>query len=706
MLENAKWIAKEDISEIKASPMFRKTFNLSEEIKKAELNICGLGLACSFVNGQEISDEVLSTPFTKYDTRVIYNTYDITSFLQLGKNVLGVILGNGCYFVTYYRWDVYKPAWFHHPKLAAQLEITYKSGEIELISSDTSWKCTDSAVLYNETRRGEIFDARLYDKDWATANFNDSTWQNAFICRGPGGAPEPRKIPPIRVKKRLKAKYIGNNVYDIGENISGWAHIKVKGGARGQRITMRYSELLHEDGTIAPERLNTIIGSTTHFDEYIMSGNGVEEWAPRFAYHGFRYVEVTGAPDEFELVGEMIYTDFEVIGNFSCSDEMLNKIHAAARQSTLSNFVGLPTDCPQREQNAWTGDALLSAEQTLMNFDAVSSYKKWLVDICDTQRPSGQICCIAPTAGWGYNWGSGPAWDSVLILLPYYIYYYTGDLSAVKSFWENMQSYMRFMESMSDNDMVCFGLGDWCAPDGVETCPVELTDTAYFYINNKIMSRCADLLGKDGSHYAQRSEEIKTAVRRKYIENDMFLGNNTTAIACAIYQDLYNSDEKPLAAEYLSQLIEKREFHIDCGILGMKYIFNALSEYGYAQTVYKLCLNPEYPSYAYWINHGMTTLCEKWDMTDSCNHHMFSEIEMWMYKHIAGIHIEEGGKSVIIKPCPISEITSVHAKHRDIEVIINNGQITINSGVPGVLEVQKKKIAFSAGRNNFILQAK
>jgi alpha-L-rhamnosidase len=695
MFEKAKWIAKEDISEIKAAPLMRKTFYISERPVKAELNICGLGLARSFINGREVGDEVLSTPFTKYDTRVIYNTYDVTDLLTEGKNALGVILGNGCYFVTYYRWDVYKPSWLHHPKLAAELVITYESGKTEKILSDSSWKTSDSAVIYNETKRGEIFDARLYDENWAKADFDDTDWDNVFICRSPGGVTEPRTIPPIRVKKRLKAKYIGNNVYDIGENISGWARIKISGGICGQKITIRYSERLHDDGTIAPEYLNTIIGSDTHCDEYIISGSEKEEWAPSFAYHGFRYAEVTGAPENFELIGEMIHTDFETIGEFSCSDDMLNKIHEAALQSILTNFVGLPTDCPQREQNGWTGDALLSAEQTLMNFDAVSSYKKWLRDIVDTQRPSGQICCIAPTAGWGYNWGSGPAWDSILIQLPYYIYYYTGDLSVVKEFWDNMKLYMQFMESMADNDFVCFGLGDWCPPEGAKPCPTELTDTAYFYVNNKIMARCEELLGSDGTYYKQRAESIKAAVREKYIDNDMFLNDNTTAIACAIYQDLYNDDEKPKAAKHLSELYEKNGFHINNGILGIKYLFTALSEYGYAETVYKLCVNPQCPSYAYWINNGMTTLCEKWDMSDSCNHHMFSEIETWLYKHIAGIHIDEGGKSVRIKPCLIPEIKSVRAKHGNIEVVIENGKITINSDVPGVIEIGEQKQEFS-----------
>lgn len=701
MFENAKWIAKDAvIDKISPAPMFRKSFDINKDIKKATLNICGLGLLLCYVNGEKVSDEVLATPYTKYDTRVIYNTYDVTKLLKSGKNVIGCILGNGCYFVTYYRWDYFKPDWLSHPKMIASLEIEYADGKKELITSDTSWKTSDSAIIYNETKRGEIFDARLFDSNWDMPEYDDSLWNFAFVCRGAGGLFEERTIPPIRVTKQFKAEYLGNNVYDIGQNISGWARIKAE-GERGTEITLRYSEKLHEDGTIAPELLNSILGSDTHFDKYIMSGNGVEEWAPSFAYHGFRYVEVTGAPEKFELIGEFIHSDLEVIGEFNCNDDMLNKIHHASVMSTLSNFVGLPTDCPQREQNAWTGDALVSLDQTMMNFDAVSSYIKWLTDIKDTQRPNGQICCMAPSAGWGYNWGSGPAWDSILIYLPYYIYYFTGKNDIIEQTWDSMALYMEFMESMAEDNLVCFGLGDWCPPKDVKVCPTVITDTAYFYVNNKIMARCAEIIGKDGSVYKKRAEEIKNSFREKFIEKDKYLDDNTCAIACGIYQDLYTDDEKPVMAKYLSELIAKRGYHIDCGILGLKYLFSALSEYGYAETVYKLVTNPQYPSYAYWINNGMTTLCETWEMNDSCNHHMYSEVDMWFYKHIAGIQIDEGGKSVTIKPAFLENVSSVTAKYRGVEVEIENDKIKIKSDIPGKFVNDDKEISFKPGFNEF-----
>ena len=484
----------------------------------------------------------------------------------------------------------------------------------------------------------------------------------------------------------------------MGQNISGWVRIEVN-GKRGAEVIIRYAEMLNDDGSIAPERLNTITGSATHTDKYILSGGGTEKWSPRFAYHGFRYAEITGDFDSIEIVGEVVHSAVEIIGCFKCSNDMLNKIHAASVQSTLTNIQSVITDCPQREQNGWTGDALLSAEQSLMNFDMTAVYKKWLVDICDTQRPNGQICCIAPTGGWGYNWGSGPAWDSALILIPYYIYFYTGDKSVLANVWNNMKAYMRFIESVSDNNEVCFGLGDWCAPKGAEVCPTVITDTAYFYVDNKIMAECAEILGEDGAKYKKRAAEIKNSFREKYIKNDFYLGDNTTAIACAIYQDLYNDDEKALAAKRLNELYADSGYHIDCGILGIKYLFTALSEYGFAETAYKLVTNPNCPSYAYWILNGMTTLCENWDMSDSCNHHMFSEVDMWFYKYIGGIRIDKGAKTAHIKPCRLSEIEWVRASYGGISVYYDSEKIEIESDIPLIYDDGENEIRLESGRH-------
>jgi len=406
-------------------------------------------------------------------------------------------------------------------------------------------------------------------------------------------------MPPIKVIKTLKATKINDKVYDIGQNISGWAKIKTSGNV-GTEITLKYAEKLNDDGSIDNEHINKFTkDDMAHCDKYILKGNGIEEWEPRFAYHGFRYVEVTNAPEDFELVGRVVNTDIATIGEFECSDEMLNKIHDASKWSTLTNYHGIPTDCPHREQNGWTGDALLSAEQALMNFDMVASYKKWLNDFKDVQRPNGQLPGIIPTSSWGYNWGSGPAWDSSLILIPYYIYNYTGDKSAIEQMWDNMELYMDYMASMAEDYIVDFGLGNWCPPPNSKICEAIVTDTAYYYANAITMAKCAKVLNNGGEEYRILAENVRDAFRAKFIKDGIVMGDCQTSIACGIYQGLYNNDEIPFTVKRLVELIDEKDGHIDCGILGTKYIFSALSDNGYADVDYKMIINPTMPSYAF-----------------------------------------------------------------------------------------------------------
>lgn len=696
MFENAKWIARRDSEEELPAPLLRKSFDLDKEIKNASLAICGLGLGEYYINGEKVSDEVLITPYTNYDKTVIYSVFNVTKQLCKGANAVGAILGNGCYYVTKPRWDVFKPAWMHHPKLIAQLDITYEDGSTLQINSGKDWKTNDSALIYNRTKRGEYYDARKEIKDWCRPEYDDTRWDNAFICRSPGGVIRKMKHPPIRITKEYPAHKISDTVYDLGQNISGW--VKIKGKAkRGTKIIIKYAECLDQNGLPDYDKLNTIIGAETHTDTYIFSGKGVEEWSPRFVYHGFRYFEILGAPAGIEVTGQMLHTDVDVIGDFECSDEMLNKLHHMTRISTLTNLHGVPTDCPQREQNGWTGDALLSCEQSLMNYDMTSVYDKWLRDIRDVQRPSGQIPSICPTAGWGYNWSSGPAWDSFLIQCPYLIYKNTGSTAIIKKMWTSMKKYMEFMQSMTDNYLQDYGLGDWCPPDNAPRTPTELTDTAYYYTDAVIMAKCASLTEDDPKPYMELAKEIRRAFREKYVTDGIVNVKTQTALACAIYNGLLADSETAENARILNELVVNNSYNTTCGILGNKFIYSALSDNGYAETAYKMTVNPDYPSYAYWVNNGMTTLCEMWDMKDSLNHHMYSEVDMWFYKHLSGINID--ADRVIIKPSFLPQLSYVKAHHRGIYVEWDESTITVNSDRDFTLIINNSEYKYEKGQH-------
>ena len=528
--------------------------------------------------------------------------------------------------------------------------------------------------------------------------FDESKYGNAKICRAPGGVLKLDKSPGIKVIRTVTPVSVDKDIYDFGEAISGWAKIRAKGEA-GREIKLEYAEII-ENGEVHPH-INCFLERTgsTHinYDSYIMKGDGQENYAPAFCYHGFRYVKVSGAPENFEIEAQVVHTDLKKIGFFECSDDMLNKIHDASVRSLITNYVGMPTDCPHREQNGWTGDAALSCQQMLFNFDVYPAYEKWMDDILDAQRPSGQLPGIIPTGGWGFNWGSGPAWDACIIIMPWQIYQNTGKKEILIKMWDGMNRYMDYISHMAEGYIVDFGLGDWCPPDWDDVTPAVVTDTALYHVFAKIMAKISEVLGEDGTEYVRLASCIKEAFRNKFFGNEEF-EKKQTYLACIVYQGICEDNECQFYADKLAERIKENGYRFDCGILGIKYVFSVLSDYGYADVAYKAVINPEMPSYAYWMNKGFNTLCESWDITNSCNHHMFSEVDHWFYRHLAGIRLDETG--LVIKPSFV--VDWVKAKHCGIEVSWDSEKIEIISPVPATLEMDGKMYPVNIGENKFV----
>jgi len=686
------------------SYLFRKDFTVSELPVKAELKICALGLGEYRLNGQAVTDEVLCTPFTQYDKRVIYQVYDVTGLLVMGENVLAAHVGNGFYNNNMYTWNDVLTAWKDVPKLFAHLTLTFASGEQEIIRTDRSWKWADGPSIYNHMRQGEICDASLRQPGYDTAGFDDAAWKKAAIAHEPGGAMETTDMPPIKVIRTLQPVKIAEDIYDFGENISGWAKVTAT-GEKGQEIRLIYDDKMNPDGSFFGNcgmfaRMENM--TLCNEDVFILSGAEKEEFRPTFCYHGFRYVKVENAPADFTIEAEVVHTDLKKVGNFRCDNEMLNKIHEACVRATLANYVGIPTDCPHREQNGWTGDAQLSSNQALLNFDIERAYAKWLRDFKDAQRGNGQLPGIIPCAGWGYNWGSGPAWDSALFLIPWNVYVTTKKTAIIEDLWENMVLYMAYFERMAEDDIACFGLGDW-VPVKEPIIPTEVTDTAYFYVDMLLMGKMAEVLGKDSSYYFKRAKEIKETWRKNFWlgERRKELEGFQTFWGCAIYQGLLEEEEIPEAARRLAELVKENDYHIDCGILGTQYIFSSLSDHGYADVLYKMVTNPEYPSYAYWINQGSTTLCEDWKMASSQNHHMFSEVDRWLYRYVGGIQLNEDG--VVIKPLLIPEVNEVTVEHNGIKVERKGKQVTVTLPMAATIDNGSQRYTAEAGTHEFIL---
>ncbi len=673
--QGAKWIAGD--SEIgDNSRMLRREFSAKEGLKRATLYCCGLGYGVYTINGENVTDEVLVTPFTRYDRTVLYNTFDVTRCIRAGKNAIGVHLGNGFYNDNCPTWDFDKADWRSHPKLILELVLEYGDGSMERVVSDASWSGHSGPILYNHMRGGEVYDARLLEDGWDRPDFAGK-WEPAFICRSPGGILRPAELPPIRIIERLPMREIEPGLYDSGVNISGWVRIRVRGKA-GDTVSLRYAEYLNPDGTLNEMISLFTKGMLKHEDRYILRGSGTEEYAPSFVYHGFRYVSVRTDAELVSIETEIVHTDLRIVGEFECSDPMLNRIHEAARRATLNNYMGIPTDCPHREQNGWTGDALFSCEQSIMNYDMTPAYRKWMNDFKDVQRPDGQLPGIIPTSGWGFNWGNGPLWDGALIMIPYYTYQLTGDDSLIRQMWENMKRYMDFLSRMADAGIVNFGLQDWSAPKCAVWCPPKVTDTAWYYADAKVMSRCCALLGEPDP-YRELADTVRAAYRREFL-GDAELEKSQTFLACGLYWGMYEGEEIPQTAAKLAALVEENDGRIACGTHGTKCIFTALSENGYAELVYRMVTNPEMPSYRYWIDHGATTLCEQWGFDDdSRNHHMFSEVDYWFYRYVAGIRLSDEGLE--IRPCFLKELDWVQAHRGDIEVRWNRTHLIVKAPV-------------------------
>ncbi len=693
------------------APYFRKVFSVGEAVDSATLYISGLGYFKATINALPVSDEVLAQAYTKYDSTVLYSTYDITDKISKGKNSIGVVLGNGWYnCFTQDVWNSREATWRSLPKLIAEIHITYSDGNRETIISDSSWRCSIGPIVFNGIRNGEFYDARLEDKHWDMVNYNDSDWSSACIARCPGGILKSFEAEPIRITRRFKPVNSwktpeGTYIFDMGINMAGFCNIGFK-GKKGTEITVRYSERLADDEIHINQKNISVFVKSGEFqtDKYTKGTDETEYWHPEFVYHGFNYVEIINCESEPDVEAMMINTDFARIGWFECSNEILNALYRASNQATVSNFHGLPTDDPHREKNAWTGDISLSAEQMLINFDTAPIFTKWLGDIRDSQKPDGSIPCVVPSTGWGYNWGNGPDWSSALTLIPWYIYLYKGNIDIIRENYDAIKKHFGYMEAMEEESILKYGIGDWCPPfEGKALsvtmssfeCPVEVTDTAYYFNAAETLSKMAGLLGieKDKHVYSEKAKKIKEDFRRHFYDEKKgsVLSDCQTSLSCMIYQGLGNEAEIPVILKNIMSAISMKDFHQDTGILGNKYLHNILGEAGLMDVSLRMILNPTFPSFRNWIDRGATTLWECWNGEGSRNHHMFSDFIAVFFKYLGGIKPDESGpgfKKIIMEPQVNCGLDWVRAEHKTENGLVSvkwekkNGETLFEISIP------------------------
>lgn len=679
------WIGDGKDINYEAAPYFRKKFATNKTIKSARAYIAVAGLYELYINGEKIGNHRLDPMYTRFDRRNLYVTYDVTEQLRNGQNAIGVLLGNGWYnHQSKAVWDFDRAPWRNRPTFCMDLRITYSDGTVETIPTDLSWKTSSGALIFNGIYTGEHYDARLEQKGWNTPDFDDSKWHGVGFRGVPSQNVKAQQIRPIHNVLTLPAKSFNKiddktYVFDFGQNMSGVTHIKLS-GQEGTEVRIMHGERLFDNGRIDMSNIDVYYRGDKEKDPFqtdilILSG-GEDEFMAKFNYKGFRYVEVTSDKpielDQNSLTAYFMHSDVPPVGTIKTSSELVNKLWWATNNAYLSNLMGYPTDCPQREKNGWTGDGHFAIETALYNFDGITVYEKWLADHRDEQQPNGVLPDIIPTGGWGYGTDNGLDWTSTIAIIPWNLYMFYGDSKPLSDCYENIKRYVDYVDRTSPNHLTTWGRGDWVPVKSRSN--KEFTSSVYFYVDTRILANAARLFKKqaDYEHYTALAEKIKKAVNDKYLnkETGIYAEGSQTELSVPLQWKIVPEEMIAKVAQNLAKKVEEAGFHLDVGVLGAKAILNALSENGYPEVAYKVAAQDTYPSWGWWIVNGATTLLENWDLKAerdiSDNHMMFGEIGGWFYKGLGGIFPDPeqpGFKHILLRPNFVKELKHFEAQH-------------------------------------------
>lgn len=667
-----------------AAPYFRKPFAVKEKPVSATLYVTALGIVYPHLNGKLVGNEVLTPGWTSYRNRLLVTKHDVTDLIDAGDNVVGSIVGDG-WAVGYLGWEGQKEIYSDRPALYLQLDLEYADGSKESIGTDTSWKYSSGAVQENDLYNGETYDSRLEPTGWDTASFDHSGWKLAQLFDWDVDTLELQTSEPIRRTEVLQPKEIlmspsGKTIIDFGQNISGWVRIHVQGAA-GDIVTLRHAELLTPDGELEPRTLR----KAKSIDHYILSGEGIETWEPQFTFHGFRYAEIDGWPGDLtkeDVQAIVIHTDMKRIGWFETSNPLLNRLHENALWGMRGNFVGLPTDCPQRDERlGWTGDINAFGPTAAFLYDVQPLLKSWLQDVAVEQQVEGSVPQYVPSLS---SYPSPPTalWGDVVISLPWALYQAYGDKSILENTYSSMTMYMDDVAGrLDENDLWSSGFqyGDWLDPDAPEDnaaggkTDAHLVGAAFLAKTSKELSQIAALLGRaeDRAKYDDLAKRTRHAFRREYVSEAGRVVNETaTAYSLAIEFGLFDEAQLEHAGNRLAEIVRGADYRISTGFAGTPYAAPALARTGHIEDAYSLLLQTESPSFLYPVLHGATTIWERYDAVradgtlhpssmTSLNHYALGAICSWMHEAIGGLTpLEPGYSRMLIAPKPGGGLTS------------------------------------------------
>jgi alpha-L-rhamnosidase len=701
-----QWITHPSWTYGQPLPIFVRQFTAQKPVRNARLYVTGLGVYVVTLNGRPVTDDVLAPGNTAFAKRVEYATYDITGQLAGGANAIGIQLGNGSYnaVLTPGHYMDFVNESSAPLKLIAQLELTYTDGASQTVASGPDWRTALGPTMVSTWYGGEEYDARRELAGWDSPGADLSKWEFAVATTPPAEATQLswRPAPPVRAVGAVNTQAItqplpGVYVFDMGVNFAGWQQLKVSGPA-GTKVTMMIAEQLYPYGTVDQSQITK---NYPVIDTYVLSGNGVETWHPKFEYHGFRYLQVSGLPappDNSTITGIILRGDNESAGSFSSSNDLLNSIHRIIDRAIQSNMMSIFTDCPDREKLGWLADMQGIFPSIARNYD-IAAYERTVVrNMADAQTDLGLVPDFVPEyVVYDDGFRDDPNWGDAIILTPWSLYETYGDRRILEDYYPGMQRYFTYLTSKSQGNLLDYGLNDWITPD--PTVPTGVIATYAYYRSAATMSRVAAVLGKmdDSAGYTALAQQIAGAFNEAYLDpvTHVYAGGHQAADAVALDMNIVPTDLRQTVLDHLIADIRAQGNHVNVGIVTLGALFRSLSNAGRDDVIFDVATQITNPSYGYQIIHGATSLTEEWDgptKGGSQNHMMLGAIDEWFTAALAGIRQAPdsvGYASLVIKPMIVGDLTHVAGSYRTPNGVVESqwkrepdGWLTITITIP------------------------